>query len=98
MVNVRTIAASLAASSFIGAVVAHPGDSKEVVNHERRMHKHAQAGARRAISEWATSPDTAALKARSAARRAATAQALREKRGITESEFLPPRPLVVPDN
>ncbi|KAI1771138.1 aromatic compound dioxygenase [Hypoxylon cercidicola] len=87
MVNVRTIAASLAASSFIGAVIAHPGDSEEVVKYERAMHKHAQAGARRAISEWATNPAAAGLKARSAARRAATVQALREKRGLTEKRM-----------
>lgn len=87
MVNLRTITASLAASSFVGTVIAHPGDSKEVVNYERSMHKHAQAGARRAITGCATTPGAAALKARSAARRAATAQSLREKRGLVDSQL-----------
>ncbi|KAI0384013.1 aromatic compound dioxygenase [Hypomontagnella monticulosa] len=87
MVNLRAIAASLAASSFIGAVFAHPGDSKEVVDYERSMHKHAQAGARRAITGCATTPGAAALKARSAARRAAAAQSLREKRGLVDKRI-----------
>lgn len=87
MVNLRTIAASLAVSSFIGAAVAHPGDSADVVKHERAMHNHAQAGARRAITGCAQTPSAAALKARSVARRAAAAQNLREKRGLSESEF-----------
>ncbi|KAI0181015.1 aromatic compound dioxygenase [Hypoxylon sp. FL1284] len=87
MVNVRTIAASLAASSLIGAVVAHPGDSAEVVKHEKAMHKHAQVAARHAINAWATSSVATSLKARSAARRTATVQALREKRGITEKSL-----------
>ncbi|KAI1378527.1 aromatic compound dioxygenase [Hypoxylon crocopeplum] len=87
MVNLRTIAASLAASSFIGAAFAHPGDTPEVVKQERAMHKHAQAGARRAITGCATTAGAAALKARSVARRAAAAQALREKRGLTDKRM-----------
>lgn len=86
MVNLRAITASLAASYFIGAAVAHPGDSEEVVKYERAMHKHAQAGARRAIANYGKTPDTAALKARAVARRAATAQSLREKRGLSDSK------------
>ncbi|KAI0150017.1 aromatic compound dioxygenase [Hypoxylon sp. NC0597] len=84
MVTLRKITASLAVSSFIGAAVAHPGDSEEVVKYERSMQKYAQAGARRAITGCNTTPEAAALKARSVARRSAAAQALREKRGLSE--------------
>ncbi|KAI2614924.1 aromatic compound dioxygenase [Hypoxylon sp. NC1633] len=87
MVQLRKIAASLAACSFIGAAVAHPGDSAEVIKQERAMHNHAQAGARRAITGCATTPGAAALKSRSVARRAATAQALREKRSLSDKRM-----------
>lgn len=86
MVNMYTIAA-LAVSSFIGSAVAHPGDSAEVKAHERSLHNYAQAGARRAIAACAVSTNAAALKARSVARRAATAERLREKRGLSDSEL-----------
>ncbi|XDG08320.1 hypothetical protein ABKA04_007935 [Annulohypoxylon sp. FPYF3050] len=85
MAILQKIAASLAISSLMGAVVAHPGDSKEVVAHEKAMRGHAQAHARRAITGCAS--ETAALKARSVARRAATAKALREKRGLAEKRL-----------
>ncbi|KAI2469769.1 aromatic compound dioxygenase [Annulohypoxylon bovei var. microspora] len=85
MVILRKLAASLAISSLIGAAVAHPGDSKEVAQHEKAMRKHAQAGARRAITGCAS--ETASLKARSVARRAATAHALREKRGLSDKRM-----------
>ncbi|KAI0431370.1 Intradiol ring-cleavage dioxygenase [Xylaria sp. FL1042] len=83
MVNFRNLAASLAFSSLLGTVVAHPGESAEEVRREIMSHKAAQALGRRAISSCASSPNTAALKARSVARRAATAEALRQKRGLT---------------
>ncbi|KAI1136018.1 aromatic compound dioxygenase [Hypoxylon sp. FL0543] len=91
MVVLRNIVASLAVSSFIGTAVAHPGDSEKVAKYERSMYKHAQAGARRAITGCNTTPEAAALKARSAARRAATAQALREKRGLAEKRMISKR-------
>ncbi|KAI1426270.1 Intradiol ring-cleavage dioxygenase [Xylaria sp. FL1777] len=84
MVNVRTLAASLAFTSFLGTTVAHPGESPEEAKREILSHKAAQALGRRALSSCASSQNAAALKARSAARRAATAQALRQKRGLTE--------------
>ncbi len=86
MVNVRNLAASLAFTSFLGTVTAHPGDSPEQVRREIAAHKSAQTLGRRAIGACASSPNTAALKARSAARRAAAAEALRQKRGLAESE------------
>ncbi|KAI1091560.1 aromatic compound dioxygenase [Rostrohypoxylon terebratum] len=85
MAILRKIAASLAIFSLMETAVAHPGDSKEVRAHERAMHGHAQARARRAITGCAS--ETTALKARSVARRAATAQALREKRGLTDKRL-----------
>ncbi|KAL7620480.1 hypothetical protein AAE478_009475 [Parahypoxylon ruwenzoriense] len=84
MVNLHTIAASLALPFFVGTVIAHPGNNKEVVKRERALYKHAQAGARRAITGCAASPNAAALKARSVARRAATAESLRKKRGLVD--------------
>ena len=86
MVNVRNLAASLAFSSLLGATVAHPGESKEQVRREISAYREAQHLGRRAISACASSPKTAALKARAAARRAAAADALRQKRGLTQSE------------
>ncbi|KAI0517313.1 Intradiol ring-cleavage dioxygenase [Xylaria bambusicola] len=84
MINVRNLAASLAFTSLIGAVVAHPGEPTEKVRREILAHREAQALGRRAISACASSPKTAALKARATARRAATAEALRQKRGLTQ--------------
>lgn len=86
MVNVRNLAASLAFSTLLGAAAAHPGDTAEEVRRELAAHNAAFPFARRAISACATSANTAALKARSVARRAATAEALRQKRGATTSE------------
>ncbi|GAP83651.1 putative gpi anchored protein [Rosellinia necatrix] len=84
MVNVRNLAASLAFSSLLGAAVAHPGDTQEEVRRELAAHKAAFPVARRAVNACAASPNMAALKARSVARRAAAAEKLRQKRGLTE--------------
>ncbi|TGJ88061.1 hypothetical protein E0Z10_g668 [Xylaria hypoxylon] len=84
MVNVRNIAASLAFTSLLGGVAAHPGESREQIQREVSAHQAAQPLGRRAISACASSPNAAALKARSVARRAATAEALRRKRALTE--------------
>lgn len=73
----------MAFSTLLGAAVAHPGDSAEEVRRELQAHNAAFPIARRAISACASSPNTAALKARSVARRAAAAENLRQKRGIT---------------
>lgn len=85
MVNVRNLAASLAFTSLLGSAVAHPGDTQEEVRRELAAHKAARPVARRAINACAASPNTAALRARAVARRAATAEALRQKRGLTQS-------------
>ncbi|KAK5632455.1 hypothetical protein RRF57_008169 [Xylaria bambusicola] len=84
MINAGNLAAFLAFTSLLGAVAAHPGEPAEKVRREALAHREAQALGRRAISACASSPKTAALKARAAARRAATAEALRQKRGLTQ--------------
>ncbi|CAJ2512095.1 Uu.00g077200.m01.CDS01 [Anthostomella pinea] len=94
MVNVRNIAASLAFSSIIGAAVAHPGDPADEVKRELESHKSARPFARRALNSCAGSPETAALKARSVARRAAAAEALRQKRGLAGQVMRTKRDLV----
>ncbi|KAI0126508.1 Intradiol ring-cleavage dioxygenase [Xylariales sp. AK1849] len=85
MVNFKNIAASLAVSSIIGGAVAHPGEkpSAEQVKREIEQYTNAAVKAGRLLSQAANSPEALALKKRAAARRAATVQALREKRGIT---------------
>jgi len=88
MVNVRNLAASLAFTSLLVAVVAHPGDNQEEVRRELEAHKAALPFARRAINTCASAPNTAALKARSVARRAAVADALRQKRNIANSKYI----------
>lgn len=90
MVNFRNLVTVLAACSYIGAVVAHPGEvrSAQDVKREVVQHKAAQAKGRRALGECANSASSQALKARAVARRAATAQALREQRGLTESMLI----------
>lgn len=94
MVNVRNIAASLAFASIFGGVSAHPGDSQEEVRRELEALTAAQPMARRAIEACASHPETEALRSRAVARRAAMAEALRQKRGLTDSEYThhPPPP------
>jgi hypothetical protein len=95
MVNFRNLVALATASPFLGSVLAHPGEvhTAEQVKREVTQHKAAQVKARRALSECANSQSSQALKARAVARRAATAQALRDARGITTSKLIkkPPR-------
>ncbi|KAI0140504.1 Intradiol ring-cleavage dioxygenase [Xylariaceae sp. FL1272] len=83
MVNKALLQAFLAVASF-GSVHAHPGDLPEEVRRELAAHNARMPIARRAIQECATASNMAALKARSVARRVATAQALREERGLIE--------------
>ncbi|KAI0448994.1 Intradiol ring-cleavage dioxygenase [Xylaria acuta] len=87
MVNVRNLAASVAFSSLLGAALAHPGDTTEEVRRELEAHAAARPVARRALNACASAPNTAALKTRSVARRAATADALRQKRGIAHKSL-----------
>jgi hypothetical protein len=88
MVNFRNLAASLAAASAIGSAVAHPGEihTPEEVKREIVAHKAQQVKARRSLADCANSPAAVALKERAVARRAATAQKLREQRGLTKSQ------------
>lgn len=88
MVNFRNIAASLAAASVIGSAVAHPGEvhTVEEIKREITAHKAQQIKARRSLSDCSNSPAALSLKERAIARRAATAQKIREQRGLTKSE------------
>ncbi|KAI1337331.1 Intradiol ring-cleavage dioxygenase [Xylariaceae sp. FL0016] len=79
MVNVRNL---LAVSAVFGAAAAHPTDSVDEVRRELAAHQSARPFARRALNTCANAPITTALKERSVARRAAAAQALRQKRGL----------------
>ncbi|KAI1258494.1 Intradiol ring-cleavage dioxygenase [Xylariaceae sp. FL1019] len=83
MVNKALLQAFLAVAS-LGSVQAHPGDLPEDVRRELAAHNARQPIARRAIQACAGTSNMAALKARTVSRRAATAQALREKRGLTD--------------
>ncbi|KAI0407947.1 Intradiol ring-cleavage dioxygenase, partial [Xylaria palmicola] len=87
MVNVRKLAASVAFSSLLGVIIAHPGDSQEEVRRELEAHRAAFPVARRSLNSCASNPTTEALKARSVARRAAAAAALRQKRGLTNKSI-----------
>ncbi|KAI0192195.1 Intradiol ring-cleavage dioxygenase [Xylaria flabelliformis] len=87
MVNIHNLAASVAFTSLLGATVAHPGDSQDEVRRELEAHAAARPVARSALNACASAPNTAALKARSVARRAATAEALRQKRGIAHKSL-----------
>lgn len=85
MVNLRSsVIASLASASLLGAVLAHPGEdhSAEQIKREAARHSEAQTKAHRSLGQCASSPQALALKARSIARRAATAHALRAARGL----------------
>ncbi|RYO92267.1 hypothetical protein DL762_001716 [Monosporascus cannonballus] len=87
MVNLRSsVIASLASSSLLGAVLAHPGEdsSAEEIKREAARHSEAHTKAHRSLGRCANSPQALALKARSIARRAATAHALRAARGLPD--------------
>ncbi|RYP27656.1 hypothetical protein DL767_007586 [Monosporascus sp. MG133] len=87
MVNLRSsVVASLASSSLLGAVLAHPGEdhSAEEIKREAARHSEAHTKAHRSLGQCANSPQALALKARSIARRAATAHALRAARGLPD--------------
>ncbi|KAI0025299.1 Intradiol ring-cleavage dioxygenase [Xylariomycetidae sp. FL0641] len=77
MVHARNVAASLA---LFGAVAAHPGEHADHVKRELAALAGVRPIARAANNACASNPTMRALKARSVARRAATAQALRQKR------------------
>jgi hypothetical protein len=89
MVNIRSVTATLAAASVIGSALAHPGEhhTAEEIKREIAAHKAQQVKARRSLAECSNSPAALALKERAIARRAATAQRIREERGLTKSEY-----------
>lgn len=69
--------------------MAHPGEVHTAAEKRREInaHKAAQVKARRSLANCANSASAVALKARSVARRAATAQALREKRSTSNKSI-----------
>lgn len=89
MVNFKNIAASWAVSSIIGGAIAHPGEVQSAKQIKREIEKYAQAQQKavRSMAKLENSPQAKALKARATERRVATVQALRAKRGITNSEI-----------
>ena len=87
MVAFNTLTASLALS-LAGQALAHPGEvhTAEEIKREALQSHHAHLSAKRALDRCATTPAALALKERSIARRAATAEALRSKRDIVHSK------------
>lgn len=67
------------------ASLAHPGENVEAIKREMAQRNTQHAYASRALSNCQGSPQAVALKERSAARRAAKAMELRQKRGLTTS-------------
>lgn len=82
MVNFQSLAATLALPV---AILAHPGENVEAIKREMDLRNTQHAHASRALSQCQDSPHAVALRERTAARRAAKAQELREKRGLTHS-------------
>lgn len=84
MVNFQTVAAALAMP--VG-ILAHPGENVEAIKREMAMRNTQHAYASRALSSCQNSPRAVELRERTAARRAAKANELRQKRGLSHSEF-----------
>lgn len=75
---------SLVALLGLSAVtLAHPGENVEAIKREMAQRNTQHAYASRALAKCQNSPSAMALRERSAARRAAKAMELREKRGLT---------------
>lgn len=89
MVNFKNIAASVAVASIFGSAVAHPGEvqTAEEIKREINSYTAAHVKAGRSLARVANSPAARALRTRAVARRTATAEALREKRGLTKSKW-----------
>lgn len=88
MVNVYALAAATLALPL--AVLAHPGDNVDAIKREMDQRNTQHAHASRALSQCQNSPQALALRERTAARRAAKALELREKRGVTNGWSIKP--------
>lgn len=84
MISLQTLAALLVLPA---ATLAHPGENVEAIKREMAQRNTQHAYASRALSKCQSSPQAVALRERSAARRAAKAMELREKRGLTTGMF-----------
>lgn len=88
----EAIVATLAAgSALLGTTLAHPGGEEHSAEHVRKSLDARELAIAHAtqVSKCAASPKHAALQQRAVARRALTAQLLREKRNIIDSENPP---------
>lgn len=88
MVNLKVLAATFAVTSVFDGAIAHPGEKHSAAHVKREIERYSSAHAQvaRAFSKIHEFPHAAALKERAIARRFATWNALREKRGIVSSQ------------
>jgi hypothetical protein len=91
MVNFKVLAAAFAVGSVFDGANAHPGENHSAAHVKREIERYSSAHAQvaRAFSRIHEFPHAVVLKERAIARRFATWNALREKRGITSSQFIP---------
>lgn len=80
MANLQSLVAFL---GLTAATFAHPGENVEAIKREMAQRNTQHAYASRALAKCQDTPQAVALRERSAARRAAKAMELREKRGLT---------------
>lgn len=80
MISLQVLVALL---GLPAAILAHPGDNVEAIKREMAQRNTQHAYASRALAKCQDSPQAVALRERMAARRAAKAMELREKRGLT---------------
>jgi hypothetical protein len=90
MTFLKALTAALAISPWFAGVASHAGGhSDEEIKAEITLRNEVIASSRRALAKCSNSAASLALKERALARRAATAQALREKRGLDDSKTPP---------
>ena len=77
---------ALAAMMAISFAFAHPGENAEAIKHEMEVRNAAHAYASRSLSQCQGSAQSVAMRKRTAARRAAKVQELRQKRSLTASK------------
>lgn len=92
MVFIPNFVTALAVLSVVGSTVAHPGEDHHAAKIKRDLKKlDVLAGhAKRSLGKCSDTLKARALNERALNRRAAIAQDLREKRGITHSELAYP--------
>jgi hypothetical protein len=100
MVYIAKIATAVAAGCFIGSIVAHPGEHHDhnVVKRQIIQRDQMASAARCSIDSCSGSLKHRQVAARSTARRAEAARALRKERNIKSSKCPKLRPTSVADN